>query len=114
MTADDFARLALSLPGAEEGTHFGARDFRVSGRIFATLAMVEQGYGNLMLTPELQQEFVRSRPDLFLAIPNGWGSRGATHIRLAPADETAMAEALRAAWQLRVQKNTPKKKAAKR
>ena len=49
MTADDFRRLALTLEGAEEGSHMGAADFRVDGRIFATLASVKDGYGNLAL-----------------------------------------------------------------
>lgn len=83
----------------------GAVDFRVGGRIFATLASVKQDYGNLMLTPELQAEFVGDRPDLFLPVPGGWGRNGATHIRLAPADEDTLAGALRAAWKLRVEKN---------
>ena len=59
MNASDFKRIALSLEGAEEGSHMGAVDFRVGGRIFATLATVKEGYGNLMLTPEVQAEFHR-------------------------------------------------------
>jgi len=55
----DFRRIALSLEGAEEGSHMGAPDFRVGGRIFATLASQGQGYGNLMLTPQQQADFVR-------------------------------------------------------
>ena len=58
MTPDDFRRIAVSLEGAEEGSHMGAVDFRVGGRIFATLASVKEGYGNLMLTPEQQADFV--------------------------------------------------------
>ena len=50
MNAEDFRQIALKLPGAEEGSHMGAADFRVGGRIFATLASQDQGYGNLMLT----------------------------------------------------------------
>jgi hypothetical protein len=55
---EGFRRIALSLEGAEEGSHMGAVDFRVGGRIFATLASVKEGYGNLMLTPEMQAEFL--------------------------------------------------------
>jgi hypothetical protein len=105
MTAKDFRRIALSLEGAEEGSHFGAVDFRVGGRIFATLAAVKQGYGNLMLTPQQQAEFVAEQPELFLPIPGGWGKSGATHIRLAEANEDVLAGALRAAWMVRVEKN---------
>jgi hypothetical protein len=106
MTAADFRRLALSLEGAEEGSHMGAADFRVGGRIFATLASVRQGYGNVKLTPEQQAEFVRERPDAFLPVPGGWGRMGMTHIRLAEADEAVLAGALEAAWRLRVSRNT--------
>ena len=106
MKASDFKRIALSMEGAEESSHIGAVDFRVGGRIFATLASVKEGYGNLMLTPEIQSEFLRDRPDLFLPIRGGWGRNGATHIRLAVADEDSLLGALRAAWMLRVGKNS--------
>jgi hypothetical protein len=111
MTAGDFRRIALSLEGAEEGSHMGAADFRVGGRIFATLASQSQGYGNLMLTPEQQAAFVEEMPDVFLPIPGGWGKGGATHIRLAAANPDMLAGALRAAWKLRIEKNARKTKA---
>jgi hypothetical protein len=106
MNATDFRRIALSLEGAEEGSHMGAADFRVGGRIFATLASQDQGYGNLMLTPDQQTEFVSELPELFLPIPGGWGKMGATHIRLAQANEDVLAGALRTAWRIRIEKNT--------
>jgi hypothetical protein len=105
MTPSDFRRIALSMEGAQEGSHMGAADFRVGGRIFATLAAVSQGYGNLMLTPEQQAEFVAERPGIFVAIAGGWGRGGATHVVLASADEDLLAGALRTAWKLRVDKN---------
>jgi hypothetical protein len=105
LTAGDFRSIALSLEGAEEGSHMGAADFRVGGRIFATLASVEQGYGNLMLTPEHQAVFIAERADLFLPVFGGWGRSGATHIRLAAADEDTLSGALHTAWKLRVEKN---------
>jgi hypothetical protein len=58
MEAEEFRELALSVDGAEEGSHIGSPDFRVGGRIFATLAMQHLGYGNLMLSPELQQALI--------------------------------------------------------
>jgi hypothetical protein len=85
----------------------GSPDFRVGGRIFATLASEKQGYGNLKLTPEQQAEFVRELPDIFLPVHGGWGRMGMTHIRLAHASEDVLTGALRAAWRLRVEKNTP-------
>src|SRR6266699_5706249 len=105
MNAADFRRIALSLEGAEESSHMGSPDFRVGGRIFATLASQRQGYGNLMLTPEQQAAFVGEQPEVFVPIPGGWGSMGATHIRLAAANEDVLAGALRAAWKVRVEKN---------
>ena len=84
----------------------GAVDFRVGGRIFATLASVKEGYGNLMLTLELQAEFIAERPDLFLPVHGGWGRIGITHIRLAVADEDALRGALHSAWKLRVEKSS--------
>lgn len=112
-TPADFRRIALSLAGAEEGSHMGAADFRVGGRIFATLASVQQGYGNLALDPEQQAEFVADQPKIFLPIHGGWGRMGMTHIPLAEADEEILHGALRTAWQLRVDKNAktkPKKR----
>jgi hypothetical protein len=114
MTIADFRRIALSLEGAEEGSHMGAADFRVGGRIFATLAAQKLGYGNLMLTPEQQAEFVAEMPEVFVPIAGGWGKTGATHIRLAAANEDLLTGALRTAWRLRTDKNaqTDRKKPA--
>jgi hypothetical protein len=105
MNTADFRRIALSLEGAEEGSHMGAADFRVGGRIFATLASAKEGYGNLMITPELQAAFIADRPDLYLPVRGGWGRMGMTHIRLAVADEDSLRGALRTAWKLRIEKN---------
>ncbi len=106
MTAADFRRIALSFEGAEEGSHMGAVDFRVGGRVFATLASIKEGFGNLMLTPELQEQFVTEVPEVFVPIKGGWGRMGMTHIRLAKANRDVLAGALEAAWRLRVEKNT--------
>lgn len=105
MTAADFRRIALSFDGAEEGSHMGSADFRVGGRIFATLASARQGYGNLMLTPEIQAGFVGDAPEVFLPIAGGWGRMGMTHIRLGAASEDVLHGALHTAWKLRVEGN---------
>src|SRR6266481_4375285 len=105
MKVSDFRRIALSLPGAEESSHMGQSDFRVDGRIFATLASAKQGYGNLVLDLEQQAAFVEELPEIFLPIPGGWGRMGMTHIRLAAAKEDVLAGALHTAWKLRVEKN---------
>ena len=117
MTAADFRRIALSLGGAEEGSHMGAVDFRVGGRIFATLASQAQGYGNLMLTPQDQAAFVGDLPDVFVPIAGGWGRMGMTHIGLANANEDILLGALQTAWRLRIDANArsrPRRKQATR
>src|SRR3974390_614571 len=100
MKIADFRRIALSFPGVEEGSHMGQPDFRVGGRIFATLASAKQGYGNLMLTLEQQKSFVEEMPEAFLPIPGGWGRMGMTHIRLEVATEGVLHGALDTAWKL--------------
>jgi hypothetical protein len=105
LTPSDFRRLALSLPGTEAGSHMGAEDFRVGGRIYATLAHAAQGFGNLMLNPETQAAFIAEAPDIYLPVPGGWGRQGATHVRLKMVDEPTLQAALRSAWSLRLRRN---------
>ena len=114
MTVDDFRRIALSLEGAEEGSHMGQPDFRVGGRIFATLASAGQGYGNVKLTPERQAALVEEMPEVFVPIPGGWGRMGMTHVRLAAVSEDVLAGALRLAWKLRVERNAKSERGAGR
>ena len=105
MNAQDFRRLALSLPGAEESSHMGSPDFRVGGKIFATLASQSQGYGNVKLTLEQQAAFVAELPKVFLPVAGGWGRMGMTHVRLSAVSEDVLAGALQAAWKLRRERN---------
>lgn len=105
MTSADFRHIALSLPGTEESSHMGSPDFRVGGHIFATLASEKQGYGNLMLNPELQKAFLADQPELFLPIAGGWGRMGMTHVRLKPCPKDVLQGALLAAYNLRLHKN---------
>jgi hypothetical protein len=97
MTADDFRELALSLPEAEESSHMGHPDFRVNGKIFATLGSKE-AWGMLKLTPDQQAMFVGTEPDVFQPIKGGWGRKGATQVILEAATEPAVRQALIAAW----------------
>jgi hypothetical protein len=105
VTPADFRRLALSLDGAQEGSHMGVADFRVGGRIFATLAHEKQGYGNIKLAPEQQAMFVNEAPDVFLPVAGGWGRGGMTHVRLAAVSEDMLLGALQTAWKLRLERN---------
>jgi hypothetical protein len=110
MTVDDFRELALGFDNTEESAHMGAADFRVGGRIFATLAHGHLGLGNLMLSPEHQKSLIDEAPDVFLPVSGGWGRMGATHIRLAVASPEQLLKGLQFAWNLRVQKNGKTKK----
>jgi len=110
MTIKDFRRIALSFEGAEEGSHMGSADFRVGGRIFATLAAVKLGYGNLMLQPEQQAMFVAELPEIFIPVSGGWGKNGATHVRLAAVSEDVLEGALRTAYKLRLELNAKTRK----
>jgi hypothetical protein len=97
MTADEFRALALSLPEASEGAHMGHPDFRVRGKIFATLGPGEE-WGMVKLTPDLQASFVGTEPQVFQPIAGGWGRRGATRVLLEAAEELTVRQALVAAW----------------
>lgn len=97
MTAANFRRLALRLPGAVEGAHHGHPDFRVGGKIFATLGY-KKGYGVLLLTPDQQAGMVADEPEVFSPVPGGWGRQGCTMVRLAKVTPDVLAAALRTAW----------------
>jgi len=98
LTADDFRRTALSLPEATESAHMRHPDFRVRGKIFATLDYPGQGWGMVKLTPEQQQTFVRTEPAVFVPVKGAWGRRGCTTVRLEEADEASVRSALITAW----------------
>jgi hypothetical protein len=98
MTPDGFRRLALELPGAEERAHMDHPDFRVGGRIFATLGYPDDGWGMVKLNPEQRAEFMESHPAAFSPVPGGWGKRGATLVNLKAVRTPAMRKALAAAW----------------
>jgi len=98
MTALEFRRMALSLPQAVEAAHMGHPDFRVAGRIFATLGYPESGWAMVKLTPEQQVLFVKTQPAAFAPVKGGWGRGGATNVRLRAAKKGAVREALITAW----------------
>jgi hypothetical protein len=98
MTADEFRNLALSLPEAAEESHMGHPDFRVRGKIFATLSMPEDDRGMVKLTPDLQAIFVRTEPKVFQPCQGAWGKRGCTYVLLPTATEPSVRQALVAAW----------------
>ena len=98
MTADQFRRLALSLPEVAEGAHMGHADFRVRGKIFASLAYPDEAWGVLRLTVDQQRRFVRTEPKVFRPVKGGWGLKGATNVCLKPATKAKLFTAMVAAW----------------
>lgn len=105
MNGADFRRMALALPEATEGSHFGQADFRVGGRIFATLSLEREGYGVLLLSPDQQAGMVEDAPTVFSPVPGGWGRMGSTRVSLATVAPDLLEAALRTAWQRRVDLN---------
>jgi hypothetical protein len=93
-----FRKIALSLPEATEGSHFSNADFRIAGKIFATLALEHQGYGVLLLTPDQQAGMIQDAPEIFSPVPGGWGEKGATRVSLAKVPADILEAALRVAW----------------
>jgi hypothetical protein len=104
MTAARFRRIALGLKDSVEHAHHGHPDFRVGGRIFATLGYPDNTYGVVMLTPEQQRSFVREQPGVFEPVAGAWGAQGSTQVRLNAIDEEALGEALTVAWRNAVEK----------
>ena len=107
MTPERFRRLALDLEGTSEQEHMGHPDFRVAGKIFATLGYPDEDWGMVKLTPEQQRSFVEKAPETFRPCKGAWGERGATNIRLAKVKVTVVRDALETAW-----RNVAKLKAA--
>ena len=97
MTAEKFRKLALALPEASEQSHMAHPDFRVGGKIFATLGP-DEDWGMVKLTPNQQEPLVRGEPTVFQPASGAWGRRGATIVQLDEADEAVVHQALLSAW----------------
>jgi hypothetical protein len=113
MTAKDFRRIALGMKDVAEGAHMGHPDFRVQGRIFATLH-ADMKFGMVSLTPDQQREFVSRAPDAFAPESGAWGLQGATAVRLSAVDEELVGEALTLAWRNRAAAKPARRMGAKR
>ena len=98
MTADQFRKLVLSLTGADAHAHHGHPDFRVNGKIFATLGFPNDTRAMVKLLPEQQAEFVHDYPEVFSPASGKWGLNGATSIDLPKARKTELSRAAEAAW----------------
>lgn len=114
MSSKRFRRTALNLPGVIEGSHQGHTDFRVNGRIFATLGYPDENWGMVKLSPEQQSMLVEAEPEIFRPVPGGWGKRGSTNVRLAVADQATLQSALTLAWTNIAPKSFSKKPPSKK
>jgi hypothetical protein len=108
MTPNEFRKLALSFPEAIESAHMHHPDFRVGGKIFATLGYPDEHAAMVKLSPEEQNEFVRTSAGVFKPVKGAWGRKGATNINLPAATKNIVREALTAAW-----RNTAPKRLSK-
>jgi hypothetical protein len=98
MTPDDFRKIALSFPQAIESAHMSHPDFRVRGKIFATLGYPDDKWGMVKLTPTEQSEFVETDPEVFRPVKGTWGRRGNTNVYLTAAKIGKMRKVIRVAW----------------
>jgi hypothetical protein len=109
MTANDFRKIALALPETEERQHMNHPDFRVAGKIFATLGYPDKSHGMVKISPEDQHYFSKDHPEAFVPIQGVWGRRGATRVHLRAAKKATLKKAIEAAWRYtapkRLQKN---------
>src|SRR5258706_7653213 len=98
VTQAECRRLALSMPETEEKSHMKHPDFRVRGKIFATLAYPDKNFGMVKLTHAEQSTFIDAEPEAFKPCSGTWGQRGATHVRLAAVSKKILEDALLRAW----------------
>jgi len=108
MTAEDFRRMALRFPEARETAHMGHPDFRVGGKIFATLGYPDERWAMVRLTGEQQRALIGAEPKVFELVKGAWGRQGATNVRLKPAKRDTVHLALEAAWRNRAPKRLAK------
>jgi hypothetical protein len=98
MTQSAFRKLALSHPETEERQHMNHPDFRVAGKIFATLGYPDKTRGMVKLSPEDQHYFSKDYPAVFIPVKGSWGRRGATSVHLKAAEKEVLTKAIAAAW----------------
>ena len=97
MTSDEFRTMALEIPTAVEQSHMNHPDFRVTGKIFASLGAPDANWGMVKLTPEQQRGFIEKAPEVFKPCSGAWGHAGATNVYLASAKASLVRVAIKAA-----------------
>jgi hypothetical protein len=97
MTSDEFRKIALEIPTALEQSHMNHPDFRVAGKIFASLGAPNENWGMVKLTPEQQRVFIDRALEVFKPCSGAWGRQGATNVYLPAAKASVVRTALEAA-----------------
>jgi hypothetical protein len=97
VTAEKFRSLALEIPGAVESSHMNHPDFRLGGKVFASLGYPDDEHGMVSLTPDQQRVFMKKAPSVFAACAGMWGKRGATNVYLGAARVEQVRSALSSA-----------------
>jgi hypothetical protein len=98
MTAEDYRNIALSFPETVEHAHMNHPDFRVRGKVFATLGYPDDAHGMVKLTPEQQHDYIKSEPNVFAPSKGAWGRSGSTIVKLKTAKKASVRAAMAAAW----------------
>lgn len=109
MTANEFRKMALALPEVVEAAHMEHPDFRVGGRIFASLGYPDENWGMVILPVEEQARLCHEEPEVFVPVKGAWGRAGNTQVNLRRAKQASVRAALMAAYEERVRKNGKKK-----
>jgi hypothetical protein len=97
MTSDKFRKMALKIPAAIEASHMNHPDFRVAGKIFASLGVPDKNWGMVKLTPEQQRAFIKKAPEIFKPCSGAWGRQGYTNLYLPFAKANVVRAAMEAA-----------------
>ncbi len=79
-------------------------DFRVGGKIFATLGYPDAQHGTIMLSPLDQDLLLQRHAKAFNPAAGVWGKTGATSVTLRSAPKRVVALALESAWTRRATK----------
>lgn len=86
----------------------GHPDFRVAGKIFATLGYPDKSWGMVKLTPIEQRMFMGAEPNAFQPCAGAWGRRGTTSVKLSAVRKATLRRALAAAWEFAASARLPK------
>jgi hypothetical protein len=105
MTAADFRKIALRMPEAIESEHMAHPDFRVGGKIFASLGYPDREHGMVVLPRDEQARLLRSHPKVFFPAKGAWGRQGSTTVGLALVDKETLERALQLAWRNKAPKH---------